>query len=124
MTDVAPRRISDREVPIAITGYFMPTHEPNVPVLIGMPGTDDLFIFVFSTEAKLALTMETIGIEYERVALVTDGRELLDEIKATNEGGDRPYRLRVAVDPSKTDDGRVRFVEPLDLADLGEGMLS
>ena len=113
MTDVAPRRISDREVPLKITGYFMPTHAPNAPVLIGMPGTDDLFIFVFSTEEKLASTMTAIGIEYERVSLVTDGRELLDEIKATNEGGKRPYRIRVAVDPYKADNGRVRFVEPL-----------
>ena len=113
MTDVAPRRISDREVPIKITGYFMPTHAPNAPVLIGMPGTDDLFIFVFSTEEKLASTMTAIGIEYERVSLVTDGRELLDEIKATNESGKRPYRIRVAVDPYKADNGRVRFVEPL-----------
>ena len=113
MTDVAPRRISDREVPLRLTGYFMPTRAPNVPVLIGMPGTDDLFIFVFSTEEKLASTMESIGIGYERVSLVTDGRELLDEIKVTHEGGARPYRLRVAVDPYKADNGRVRFVEPL-----------
>ena len=120
MTDIAPRRISDREVPLVLTGYFMPTHAPNVPVLIGMPGTDDLFVFVFSTEAKLASAMASIGMAYERVALVTDGRELLDEIKATNERGERPYRLRVAVDPYKTDNGRVRFVEPLAPADLGE----
>ena len=113
MTDVAPRRISDREVPIVIIGYFMPTHAPNVPVLIGMPGTDDMFIFVFSTQAKLVSTMESIGIEYEHVAVVTDDRELLDEIKVTNERGERPYRLRLAVDAYKADNGRVRFVEPL-----------
>lgn len=113
MTDIAPRRISDREVPIVITGYFMPTHAPNAPVLIGMPGTDDLFVCVFSTEEKLASTMKGFGIKYDRVSVVTDGGELLDEIKATNESGERPYRLRLAVDPYKTDSGRVRFVEPM-----------
>ena len=114
MTDsAAPRRISDREVSIRLTGYFMPTQAPNVPVLLGMPGTDDLFMPVFSTEAKLVSTMESIGIEYARVAVVTDGAELLDEVAATNARGERPYRLRIAVDPYKLDNGRVRFAEPL-----------
>lgn len=91
----------------------MPTYAPNVPVLIGMPGTDDLFMFVFSTEEKLVSTMESIGIEYTQVARVTDGHELLDDIAETNARGGRPYRLRIAVDPYKTDNGRVRFAEPL-----------
>jgi len=110
-----PRRISDRDVPIVITGYFMPTRAPNAPVLIGMPGTNDLFVFVFSTEEKLAAAMTAFGIEYARVALVTDGRELLDEMQATNESGARPYKLRLAVDPYKTDNGRARYVEPFSL---------
>ena len=111
----APRRISDREVPITITGYFMPTRAPNMPVLVGMPGTDDLFMLVFSTEEKLAAAMESFGIEYARVAIVTDGGDVIDEIKAANESGDRPYRLRLAVDPYKAASGRVRFGEPLEL---------
>ena len=113
MTD-GPRRISDREVPINVTGYFMPTRGGSVPVLIGMPGTDDLFMFVFSTEEKLVAAMAAFGIEYERVAVVTDGRELLDELQAANESGTRPYKLRLAVDPYKADNGRARFVEPFD----------
>jgi hypothetical protein len=112
--DDAPRRISGHEVPIVITGYFMPMKAPNVPVLIGMPGTDDLFICVFSTEEKLASMMTAFEIGYARVAVVTDGAELLDDIRATNESGGRPYRLRLAVDPYKVDNGRVRFVEPLE----------
>ena len=119
MTVDAPRRISDREVPIAITGYFMPTAAPNVPVLIGMPGTDDLFMFVFSTEEKLAAVMESIGIEYERMAIVTHGGELLADIETVNARGDRPYRLRLAVDAYKADNGRVRFGEPLFLDEHG-----
>ena len=111
MTD-GPRRISDREVPLNITGYFMPTRAPNAPVLIGMPGTDDLFVFVFSTEEKLVAAMAAFGIEYSRVSVVTDGRELLDEMQATNESGTRPYKIRLAVDPYKADNGRARFVEP------------
>ena len=108
-----PYRITDREVPLAITGYFMPTEAPNMPVLSSMPDTDDLFILVFSTEAKLASSMKTIGIDYARVAIVRDGSELIDEINTLNATGGRPYRIRLAVDPYKADNGRVRFVEPL-----------
>jgi len=113
VTTDAPRRITDREVPITLAGYFMPMIAPNVPVLMGMPGTDDLFIFVFSTEEKLVAVMTILGISYERLARVTDGIELIDEIEATNARGERPYKLRLAVDPYKADNGRVRFVEPL-----------
>ncbi len=112
-TDVlcAPRRVSDREVPIRIDGYFMPTEAPSVPSLIGMAGTDDLFIFVFSTEDKLAETMASLGIEYARVGRITDGDELFDEVEEMNACGGRPYRIRIAVDACKADNGRVRFVE-------------
>ena len=108
-----PYRITDREVPIVITGYFMPTDAPNMPVLVAMPDTDDLFIFVFSMEAKLALSMKTLGIDYARMAIVRDDSELIDEIQTLNANGGRPYRIRLAVDPYKADNGRVRFVEPL-----------
>jgi hypothetical protein len=57
--------------------------------------------------------VEAIEIGYARVAIVADDRELLDEIKTTNESGGRPYRIRLAVDPYKADNGLVRFVEPL-----------
>ena len=113
MKSGGPYRVSDREVPIAITGYFMPTHERHVPVLLGMPGTDDLFIVVFSTEEKLVALMRAFDIAYERVAIVTSGRELMDEVEANNRTGTRPYRVRLAVDPYKTEDGRVRFSEPM-----------
>lgn len=113
MTDNASRRISDRVLAIRLTGYFMPIFEPHQPVLVGMPGSDDLFIFVFSTEAKLVATMMSFGIEYKDVAIVTDGRGLLDEIGSPHASGDRPYRIRLAVDPYKADNGRARFIEPL-----------
>ena len=112
MTD-GPRRISDREVPLALTGYFMPTHAPSAPVLCSMPGTDDLFVFVFSTEDKLAAAMSAFRIAYARVALVTNGADLIAEIQARNVSAERPYRVRLAIDPYQADNGRVRFVEPL-----------
>jgi hypothetical protein len=109
----APHRISDREVPLQITGYFMPLTAPGTPVLFGMPGTDDLFLFVFETEEKLVDVMKSIDIAYEKIVVVWSGPELLASIVETNATGGRPYRIRIAVNPYKTEDGRVRFLEPL-----------
>lgn len=108
--DGGPRRISDCEVQVSITGYFMPTDAPDVPVLIGMPGTDDLFVLVFSTEQKLREAMKVFGISYARVSIITDGPEFLDGLCATNARGGRSYRFRVALDPHAAE-GRVRFKE-------------
>jgi len=111
VTAEGPRRISDREAVVVITGYFVPADASSVPVLVGTPGTDDLFVFAFSTEEKLASALASIRIGYERVVRVIDGAELLGEIAAVNQGGGRSYRIRVAVDPHKGDNGRVCFVE-------------
>jgi hypothetical protein len=111
VTDGGPWRISDRVVPIAVTGYFMPTRAPNAPVLIGTSGTNDLFVCVFSTEEKLAEAMKDFGVEYARVAIVTDGAALVIEMATLNANSGRPYRVRLAVDPYKADNGHVRFLE-------------
>jgi hypothetical protein len=113
VTDENPRRISDREVPLAIDGYFMPMHAPNAPVLIGMPGTDDLFVFVFSTGEKLDEAMKTFSLAYAHVSRVSSGKDLIAELNAMNTSGGRPYRIRLAVDPYKADNGKARFTEPL-----------
>ena len=113
MNKPAPRRISDREVPLQLTGHFMPLAAPGTPVLFGMPGTDDLFLFVFETEEKLVEVMKSVDVAYEKVVVVWSGPELLASIAETNATGDRPYRIRIAVNPYKTEDGRVRFLEPL-----------
>jgi hypothetical protein len=106
-----PYQISDRVVPINVTGYFMPSHGPHAPVLVGMGDTNDLFVCVFSTEEKLAASMKVFQIDYARVAIVTNGGELIDEMAALNKTSGRPYRVRLAVDPHKADNGRIRFVE-------------
>ena len=113
MNNPAPRRISDREVPLQLTGYFIPLDGPGTPVLLGMPGTDDLFLVVFETEEKLVEVMKSIDVTYAKVVVVWSGPELLASIAETNATGDRPYRIRIAVNPYKTEEGRVRFLEPL-----------
>ena len=113
LTPRAPQRISSREVPLFLTGYFMPTRAPKAPLLIGMHGTDDLFISVFSTREKLVAAMTQFGLRHAGVSIITNGGDLIDEIKQMNKSGERPYRIRLAVDPYTVVNGRLRFTEAL-----------
>lgn len=112
------RGLARDQEPATITGYFMPTRAPSVgeevgdPVLIGMSGMKDLFVFVFSTEEKLVAAMEVLGIQYASVASVVDGADLIGEVVEMNANSDGSYRIRVIIDAHKTDDGRVHFLEP------------
>jgi hypothetical protein len=108
----APKQISDRVLAITLTGYFMPVYETRQPVLCGMPGTEDLFINVFSTEDKLRSVMADLAIDFDRIQRIIDGQVFLESVEENNAAGGRPYRLRVAVDPYKLPNGNIRFVEP------------
>lgn len=111
-TSDAPRRISNRELSIDVTGYLMPANDDRSPILVGMAGTDDLFILLFSNRELLVRLTADFGIDFERVQIVTDGRDFLDGIIETNAQKLRPYRIRVAIDMYKTPNGKQRFSEP------------
>lgn len=81
------------------------------PVLVGMPGTDDLFICLFSTEEKLRTSFADFHIEFEKIVVIMDGHVFIESIKEDIARQKRPYELRIAVDPHKTDRGTVRFQE-------------
>jgi hypothetical protein len=119
VTTDALRRADDREEPVTITGYFVPTGAPKDdeevgdPVLVGLAGTADLFVFVFSTEEKLVAAMKVFGIRYASVARVIDGADLVANVVKMNAGSGGAYRVRVIVDAHKADDGSARFDELL-----------
>jgi hypothetical protein len=85
---------------------------PSQPVLVGMPGTDDLFICLFSTEEKLRQSFADFNIDFEKIVVIIDGPTFLESIKEDIARTKRPYELRIAVDPFKVPEtGRVRFRE-------------
>lgn len=116
MTDDGPRQISDRVLEMTITGYLMPYLDDGAPILCGMPGTEDLFVLLFSSKAKLEAMMKAYNLEYESIKVVTDGREFVSGIDEENTKG-RPYRIRIAVDAYKHENGRIRYTEVFALAD-------
>ena len=106
-----PKPISNKVVHLSITGYLMPVYEDRQPVLLGMPGTDDLFICLFSEEEKLRSVMAELQIYFHKIVVIMDGPIFLESIKEDIAAQKRPYELRIAVDPYKHENGRVRFQE-------------
>lgn len=96
---------------ISVTGYLMPALENRQPVLCGMPGTDDLFVLLFSDKVKLDAFIAEYLIHYDRIQQVTDGGDFVDSIQEENARGGRPYELRIAVDPYKHENGNMRWTE-------------
>jgi len=103
----APKRISDRILRLDIDGYLMPVDDVGQPVLLAMPGTDDQFIPVFSSKAKLDAVFSAYGIDYVRIKRIDHGPTFLASLTENV----LSFRLRVAVDAYKHENGRLRFTE-------------
>lgn len=89
----------------------MPAHENRQPVLIGMAGTNDMFIVVFSTPEKLREFMAKINTKFDRIQVITDGADFITSIQEANTVDGRPYNLRIAANPYLHENGNWRFVE-------------
>lgn len=107
----APWPVSNKDLNIDVSGYLMPCHEDRQPVLIGMHGTNDLFICLYSTEDKLRQSFLDWNIEFARIVIIMDGNTFVDSIKEDIALKERSYELRIAVDPHKTERGTVRYQE-------------
>lgn len=110
MTESEPKLVG-RVSELSISGYLMPAHMNRQPVLIGMAGTEDLFIVAFSTEEKLRTFMDAVNVDYDRIQMITNGAEFIESIDEENDRKTRPFLLRIAVDPYKHENGNWRFIE-------------
>lgn len=102
-----PKRVSDRIHDLNIDGYLMAVDSVDQPILLGMPGTEDKFVAVFSTKEKLEALHDEYAIGFTRIKQIDDGPDFLDSLKENL----LPFRLRVAVDAYKHENGRMRFLE-------------
>jgi Family of unknown function (DUF6884) len=97
----APTGALMREFP-SLTGCLLPWGENNQPALLGMPGTEALYLPVFSTLEKLAATMRRAGVAYAKVKHIDDGAEFLASL---------PPEVIVIHDAWFTLEGKVRFLQ-------------
>jgi len=100
-----------RVTELSISGYLMPAHMNRQPVMIGMAGTNDMFIVVFSSEEKLRVFMDAVNVDYDRIQMVTNGSEFIESIDEENGRKTRPFLLRIIADPYKHENGNWRFIE-------------
>ena len=96
---------------MSLTGYLMPAHSNRQPVLIGMAGTNDLFIVVFPDPEKLRDFMAQVNVGFDRIQVITDGSDFIESIEEANAKDGRNYKLRIAANPYKHENGNWRFTE-------------
>lgn len=77
-----------------------------------MPGTDDLYIPIFSTVAKLNAMMKQTKIPFKSIKRIDDGPNFLDGIRNSKPPEGHPdVQVKIAVDPYYTKRGTVRFTQ-------------
>lgn len=101
-----PRPVSDTARDICITNHVFAWHD-DLPGLVIVPGSPDLFLPVFSTAGKLTAWLTRTNVPFESIKQIDDQYEFLDSL---------PYyvndvRLRIIVDPYVTDQGTMRYTE-------------
>lgn len=95
----------------SLTGKIFPWADEQ-PVLLGMPGSDLLYLPCFSTEEALLALMGRTGSQGFTIKLIEDGNEFLNGILESPGAGS----VRVILDPYFLPNGHVRFVQVENLA--------
>lgn len=103
----APVRTDDPIGAIQITGYFMPVDANQQPKWLQVPGSDSLYLPIFSTPEKAEEVMAQVGLGYDRLTKITDGTAWLESIPFFF--GMTP--LVIMLDPHTIENGKVRWCE-------------
>lgn len=107
LTFDAPAPTGKPAEPVTLAGTLIPWHEDRA-VFANMPGTDDLFLLLFSDLNMLQATLSRADIPYTNVKRITDVPVFLADLPLAVT---QSSRLRIALDARFLDNGRVRFVE-------------
>lgn len=104
-----PRMVSTKILEIDITGYLMPMDSTGRPFLICMTGTDDRFLPIYSDKQTLDASFAECGFECRSIMQIDDGPEFLQSVSEN----DKLFRLRIAVDPHRKENGMIGYTEIL-----------
>lgn len=94
---------------LSIAGALFPWAD-DIPVYVGMPGTDDLFLPLFSEREQLARMMLHIGIQPHEytIKVVEDQQQFVQSVPFILTDG---IALRIVLDLRVMPDGMIRFTE-------------
>jgi hypothetical protein len=107
----APRPVGTPEVPIVITGKFLPLHDDDQPVLVHMPECADLFLPLFTDKEQLEKFLGASLIHFDKIKQVDAEIEFLDSLPFTMWRQGTLCLLRVIVDQRHAEGNRMRFLE-------------
>ena len=102
----APRPVSSELKDIDLTDKLFPW-KGDQPVLLSMPLSNALYLPLFNLEGSLRAVLKKVGVPFERIKKVDDGRVFLESLPKFI--GIQP--LKVILNPRFTETGTVRFTE-------------
>ena len=98
---LAPRPTGAAVRAVRLDGCVFPWEDQtNQPVLLAMPGTEALYLPVFSDATKLRGVMRRARVAFDRIKQIDDEDEFLDSIRG---------QVVVILDPWFTLAGTIRF---------------
>jgi len=92
-----------------LTGHLFPWHQ-GTPALLTMPNSNDVFLPVFSTVEKLQALVRLVDLPIDAIKQIDNPIEFFKSMPAQFPNG---TRLRVIIDPYRTDENHTRFSELL-----------
>jgi len=102
-----PRLVNPFPRDIVLSGKLLPWRVPALqPAYVALPGSDLLYLPVFSTVEGLRDLMKRADVPYQSVKQILDGREFLMGFTP-----DFRKAMRIIVDPYFLPDGKARFSE-------------
>jgi hypothetical protein len=106
-----PRPTGKRVEDLDITGYLFPHNGSQGDavkiVFMHVPGSDAVYVPLFSSIEKLKEFMTLAGIRYKAVKQINDDSIFLRELPSTLDN----TTLKLIIDPHYTEEGTVRFLE-------------
>jgi hypothetical protein len=92
-----------------ITNYCFPWRN-GAPLWMHMEssGTDDVYLLLFSSLQQCILTMQMIGLSYDKVKKIDDQEEFLDSVPPVLADG---TKVHIIIDPSLVESGRIIYSE-------------
>lgn len=104
----APAPTGKPAEPATLVNTLIPWQEDRA-VFANMPGTDDIFLLLFSDLDQLRDCLSRASIPFTSVKQITDVPTFLASLPLAVAG--TTARLRIALDVNFLDNGRVRFTE-------------
>jgi hypothetical protein len=101
--DGAPPKPTGRPAEsVSLTGMLLMWKSVQ-PVLLRVAGLEGNCIPLFTTPDKLRDASRELGLHYESIKQVDDGRQFLDDMRAQN--------VRIIVDPHIATNGKLRYLD-------------